>query len=94
MKTYEQFQKLDNEVIEKAKMSITIKAELDGEIYRSEYDASKAFVLSCADNKNMVQRAGAGKLKDIMQLTVDNLLQMPPEVRSDIVLAILKHDMQ
>ena len=45
MKTYEQFQKLDNEVIEKAKMSITIKAELDGEIYRSEYDASKAFVL-------------------------------------------------
>lgn len=99
MKTYEQYQELlaeaimthDEETIKsaaKAKKSITIRVEHNGEVYQNEFDASRAFIAVAVDEEGHAMGSNNGLPGDIKEIAITILKSLPEEVRFKVLMGL------
>lgn len=104
MKTYEQYQEIlaaaikthDTEKIRsvaEVKKSITIRAEHNGEVYQTEFDASLAFVALGVDHECNARGASNGLPNEMVVVVAEILKSLPEEVRFQAMQSVIVEDM-
>lgn len=104
MKTFEDYQKAGNEVIKsgnkkeielfsKAKKTLIVRAEYNGEVYETEADGTRGVVSLALGNKDVVVGTQCGETKAIMNMMVRLMMGLPEEIRYRIMLKVATGDM-
>ena len=91
MKTFKEFQELGYKGID-AKKTLILRAEVGGEIYETEHDATTGLIFACTANKDKITKGTIGKGAVVANLLIGQLLGLPADLRRAVMLTVVENE--
>lgn len=91
MKTFKEFQELGAKRAD-AKKTLILRAEVDGEIYETEHDATTGLIFACTASKDNLVKGTIGNGSVVANLLIGQLLGLPADLRRAVMLTVVENE--